>query len=476
MRFCVIVALLLTLLAHCSHSPANADDWGTDFEIARKTAQSHDKDLLVYFTSSDGCAWCRVFERLVLDTPDLQKAHESFVFVKLNFPFDESLLNSKMIERSRTWKSRWGVTGFPTVVLSDTSGRPFGWFEGHQPDGAEAFYRRLIAARHAKDHRDQLFAEAEHATPSRKAKLLDRALSQLPLDSAELTRFYRVEIETVIADSSDAVICNEYRKRLVDNDEEAFQQEIESRIWERAGEYIDVTIAVAVLDEALRENGLSEARRRWLLGRKAIYRWTEGDFAEAAELVRKSIAEDDPRESPAKEIFHAQLLFKAGNRADALRRFDELATAYSALPDWRSKTFDRMAQVLQEAGQVENALSATERALRGDISLRQRFNVQWRRVDLLLSLGQADDAVAAARDALVAVRAAALPEIGTGLGLVYLAKALDGAGDKIGAMIAAESARKLLQKYDSAALENEEIAAALTKYPVIAPVEALPTN
>lgn len=53
------------------------------------------------------------------ETPEFEQARDKFVFVKLDFPFDESAIGAAAIERNRRWKDSWGIIGFPTIVLSD---------------------------------------------------------------------------------------------------------------------------------------------------------------------------------------------------------------------------------------------------------------------------------------------------------------------------------------------------------------------
>lgn len=332
--------------------------------------------------------------------------------------------------------------------------------------------KRLAAAREAKTRAQRLLTEGEKATPAPKAELFHAALSSLPLEPAVLARSYQVEIEAIITNTSGEALRDHYRKLLEANDDKAFQAEIKAQINERAGEEIDSTLAIAVLDEAVNEPGLSESRRKWLLHRKGLYRWTEGAFDEAAKMIYLSLEGEDPRERPANQIFHAQLLFEAGHHDEALHRFDELAIAYAALPDWRSKTFDRKAQVLQQADLLSDALIANDQALVKGVSSQQYFQVQCHRSALLRSLKRFDEAIAAASDALAVIRGTEMPEIFTAIGLIHLAKARDGAGDAIGATLAAQSARQLLQQHDPAALTNEEIATDLEKYPLLEPVEA----
>ncbi|MGC1274636.1 MAG: thioredoxin family protein [Planctomycetaceae bacterium] len=469
-RLCGTCLAGLTLLLA---APAVAVEWKTDLEQARQDAKEQGKDLLVYFTSSDGCAWCRVLERVVLDTDKFAQAEENYVLVKLDIPVDAAELGEENLKRNVEQKDRWGVVGYPSLVLADVELRPYGMIVGHQPDGPKAVLRMLDDARTARQRRDELFATAATAKPAKQAKLLDKALAALPLDAEVLAQLYRPEIESIVAATNDEDVRRRYRNMLNAEADRLFQEEIKRRIVERAGENIDSKLAVAVLDEALTVSDLPESRRDWLLERKAIYLWTEGSYARAVEALDEMLEGDDPHERPAKEIFRAQLVYLAGRQEEGLKRLDELAETYVNIPKWRWSALDRKAQVLQYSDRREEAIVASDIALAAAARPSDRYDSQEQRTELLTALGRHDEAATAARDRIAACREAGLPDTITARSLLSLAETLSAGGSEIAAAVAAQSARRMLERNDPAAMAREEIAAGLANYPPFEPVETL---
>ena len=61
--------------------------WLTDFEAAKKQAAEQKKPILMFFTGSDWCGWCKKLHEDVLDKSEFQDfAKDGLVLVELDFP------------------------------------------------------------------------------------------------------------------------------------------------------------------------------------------------------------------------------------------------------------------------------------------------------------------------------------------------------------------------------------------------------
>ena len=61
--------------------------WHENFEEAAALAKREKKPMLLYFTGSDWCGWCKKLHAEVLDRPEFTKwAAENVIPVKLDFP------------------------------------------------------------------------------------------------------------------------------------------------------------------------------------------------------------------------------------------------------------------------------------------------------------------------------------------------------------------------------------------------------
>lgn len=122
---------LLTLLcASFCLFPAGAADWGTNVEQALHRAAAENKAVLVDFTGSDWCVYCRELHRAVLDTHEFETyAAPKFICVEIDVPH-ASLLPPEQLEYNRSIVKRYGVTGYPTLLVLNTAGDVTGGFIG----------------------------------------------------------------------------------------------------------------------------------------------------------------------------------------------------------------------------------------------------------------------------------------------------------------------------------------------------------
>ena len=97
--------------------------WTMDLEAARQLAAEKQLPMLLDFSGSDWCGWCKVMEENVFTKPEWQSyAAENLVMVFIDFPKDKSLVPEKYIERNDTLKSEYGIRGYPTFVVLDSDG------------------------------------------------------------------------------------------------------------------------------------------------------------------------------------------------------------------------------------------------------------------------------------------------------------------------------------------------------------------
>merc|ERR1712174_87872 len=76
--------------------------WHTDYEKARKLADSQNKKLFILFTGSDWCPPCRALKSKVLDKAIFQKkAVEDYVFVMADFPNKKKISEAQKAHNER---------------------------------------------------------------------------------------------------------------------------------------------------------------------------------------------------------------------------------------------------------------------------------------------------------------------------------------------------------------------------------------
>lgn len=123
-------SFLSLLLSALFLLPAGALEWLTNLEQARELAAQQGKAVLVDFTGTDWCVYCREMHRLVLDTPEFEAyAAPKFICVEMDLPH-KPLLPPEQLAYNRDVVKRYGVTGYPTLLVLNTAGEVTGGFIG----------------------------------------------------------------------------------------------------------------------------------------------------------------------------------------------------------------------------------------------------------------------------------------------------------------------------------------------------------
>lgn len=137
--------LLTTLLAATLFWQVNAAEstWLTDLPKAEAQAKAENKIILIDFTGSDWCGWCIKFKKDVLDTPEFKEyAAKNVVLVELDFP-SKKAQSDELKKANAALKDKYGVKGFPTLVVLDKDGKEIGRQRGYSEGGPKAFIEKL---------------------------------------------------------------------------------------------------------------------------------------------------------------------------------------------------------------------------------------------------------------------------------------------------------------------------------------------
>ena len=143
-------ALLAAAPAFAEPVPAEGAAVGAftqDVDAAKALAKEKGLPLLLDFTGSDWCGWCKLMDRQVFSQDAWKEwAATGIVLATIDFPSDETLVPEKYRERNRKLSDRYDVNGFPTFVLLSPDGEEIGRL-GASPDATpEKFVAQVRAA------------------------------------------------------------------------------------------------------------------------------------------------------------------------------------------------------------------------------------------------------------------------------------------------------------------------------------------
>ena len=124
--------------------PEDEGIWLVNVEYAKKIAAEKNIKLLLFFTGSDWCVWCKRLHSEVLDDEEFQKELvKLFVPVKLDFPSPSRIKFPEAVKKAYDEEmKRYGIRGFPTLIIAEADGTPIAGC-GYQAGGPEAYMSML---------------------------------------------------------------------------------------------------------------------------------------------------------------------------------------------------------------------------------------------------------------------------------------------------------------------------------------------
>jgi protein disulfide-isomerase len=138
-----LVALVATL------STGRAFEWRTDLPQAAADARQNQRAILLNFSGSDWCGWCKRLDAEVFTQAAFQEyASSNLVAILADFPRSTALDDALKAQNERLMK-HFQVQGFPTLLLFTPEGELIGQL-GYQPGGPAAFIQAIqqTQARH----------------------------------------------------------------------------------------------------------------------------------------------------------------------------------------------------------------------------------------------------------------------------------------------------------------------------------------
>ena len=281
------------ILALTGTTFAGGEGWTSDYEAAKKQAAETKKDLLIDFTGSDWCGWCiKLNEEVFSHDAFKEGVKDTFVLVEIDFPKDKSKLSEETQKQNAELDKRYGVQGYPTIVLSDAEGRPYA-STGYQRGGPEKYVAHLNELRGRKATRDEAFAAAEKLEGPAKAEALVSALNAMELGDEMVAGFYGGVIDQIKAadpeDKSGYLRKAAAKKRLSD---------FRDGLQELAGKQ-DLDGALGLVDKTLAEGGFEKDETLQLMMTRAIILAEQKKFDDALKAVddAKAFAPDSPMAS-----------------------------------------------------------------------------------------------------------------------------------------------------------------------------------
>jgi len=135
--------LFIFLFTSCNNGQSpDKLNWETNLEQAVAQAKKENKAVLVNFTGSDWCIWCKRLNSEVFSQKDFEEyANKNLVLVKLDFPRDIQQTDATKLYNN-TLAQKYGIQGFPTILILNNKGELVAK-TGYQPGGAANYVEHI---------------------------------------------------------------------------------------------------------------------------------------------------------------------------------------------------------------------------------------------------------------------------------------------------------------------------------------------
>ena len=183
MKMCMTTVALAVaaVFSAVAASAALPDGWTDDFDAAKKQAAKEGKRLLVDFSGSDWCGWCKRLDKEVFSQKDfVSKAKKDFVLVLVDSPQDKSILSEKAAKQNPGLVKKYNIHGFPSVLVMDAEGNTL-YRTGYRQGGAKAYLKHLDDVATMLATKEKLSKEVEGLAKGSAKRLakIDAALGKL---------------------------------------------------------------------------------------------------------------------------------------------------------------------------------------------------------------------------------------------------------------------------------------------------------
>ena len=139
--------LVLSLLVLATSTVFAADGWMTDYKAALELAAKENRPVLLDFTGSDWCGWCVRLDKETFSQPEFKTfAEKNLVLVELDFPNNKPQ-SDEVKKQNKALQEKYGVQGFPTLVLLNSAGKEIARNPGYLPGGPKGLIAWVEAAK-----------------------------------------------------------------------------------------------------------------------------------------------------------------------------------------------------------------------------------------------------------------------------------------------------------------------------------------
>jgi protein disulfide-isomerase len=116
--------------------------WLTDLPKAQAKAKAENKLVMLEFTGSDWCIWCKRLKAEILSQAQfVEYARKNLVAVEVDFPHGKEQ-SAELKKANLQLQKQYDIKGLPTVLVLNRDGKPLGELD-YQEGGPKPFIEKL---------------------------------------------------------------------------------------------------------------------------------------------------------------------------------------------------------------------------------------------------------------------------------------------------------------------------------------------
>jgi len=139
-----LIMALVSLFVLYQASAAEGE-WLTDLAKAKEQAKTEKKMILMDFTGSDWCTPCKALHKNVLTSAEfVEYAGKNLILVEVDFP-NKKAQSLELKEANAELAKKFDISGYPTVIVLDSSGKELTKQVGYGGEKTDAFIAKLEA-------------------------------------------------------------------------------------------------------------------------------------------------------------------------------------------------------------------------------------------------------------------------------------------------------------------------------------------
>ena len=130
-------------LALVSSTVFAAAGWSDDYDKGLAQAKAEKKLVLLDFTGSDWCGWCKKLQAEVFTTKEFDTfAKNKLVLVEIDFP-SQKKQSAELKKANEALQEKYKASGFPTIVALNGEGKEVWRQVGYMAGGPRAWIAKL---------------------------------------------------------------------------------------------------------------------------------------------------------------------------------------------------------------------------------------------------------------------------------------------------------------------------------------------